>query len=296
MIDETPTTPTPAQRRAWRTPAIIALIAFLLGLGAMIVLLRLNPAWLDRVARPAPAVIAPGQSLAAVAPASRHAPAPAIDLNMLSTREAALAIRIADLELRAARLASDAEMASGYATRAEGLLVAFAARRALDRGLGLGYIEEQLRSRFGARQPRAVATVLQAARAPVTIEDLRGGLDAIATDLMTGTTRDGWLTSLRRELGNLVVIHEAGTPSPLPADRLARARRMLQAGQVEAALSEVARMPGAAQADRWTDAARRYIRARHAIDEIESAAIQGSVGPLPSAPTAPPAFVPPEPR
>lgn len=303
MIDDMPTTVSaPARTPAWRTSAIIALVAFLLGIAAMGLLLRTYPGWLaGLMAMPAPVTAAKGQPVVIVPAADpAAAAAPVIDLNLLSTREAALAAKLADLEARMANIGSDAQAASGYATRAEGMLVAFAARRALDRGLGLGYVEEQLRDRFGALQPRAVATILQASREPVTIEDLRVGLDGIAADLVTGTARDGWLASLRREIGNLVVLHGVGTPSPLPADRLARARRMLQAGQVEAALGEVARMPGAAQAERWTDAARRYIRARQAIDEIESAAIQGNVGATPSAtartPDGLPAFLPPQPR
>ncbi len=83
------------------------------------------------------------------------------------------------------------------------------------------------------------------------------------------------MASLRRELGNLIVLHRADTPSPLPADRLTRARRTLEAGHVEAALAEVARMPGADSAERWTTAARRYIGARQALDTIETAAILG---------------------
>jgi hypothetical protein len=186
-------------------------------------------------------------------------------------------------------------------------LVAFAARRALDRGLGLGYIEEQLRLRFGSVQPRAVATVIQASREPVTLEDLRMGIEAIAPQLVTGAPSDGWAASFKRELSNLIVLRREGTPSPRPADRLERARRMLAGGQVEGALAEVARLPGATNAENWTSAARRYIDARKALDVIETAAIlgQGSTAmpgapaapdsPDATAPAAPAEFVPPEP-
>ena len=115
----------------------------------------------------------------------------------------------------------------------------------------------------------------------MTIEDLRVGLDAIASELKTGAASEGWAASFRRELGNLIVLHRADTPSPLPADRLARARRTLEAGHVEAALAEVARMPGASRADGWTTAARRYIGARQALDTIETAAILGQGAPAP---------------
>ena len=49
---------------------------------------------------------------------------------------------------------------------------------------------------------------------------------------------------------------------------------MLEGGQVEAARAEVARLPGAAQATNWMEAARRYIATRHALDVLESAALR----------------------
>jgi hypothetical protein len=198
----------------------------------------------------------------------------ALDPAALASREATLAGQLTALEARTAAVTSDAAAAAAQAGRAEGLMVAFAARRALDRGAGLGYLEEQLRSRFGRVQPRAVAYIDQAARQPVTLEDLRQGLDAIGPGLSTASGED-WLTSLRREVGGLVVLREAGTPSPRPADRLARARRLLDSGQVEAARAEVARLPGAGDAGNWMQAAERYVLSRRALDVIENAAIMG---------------------
>lgn len=201
-------------------------------------------------------------------------PTGALDPATLATREAALAGQLTALEARTATVTTDAGAAASQATRAEGLLVAFAARRALDRGLGLGYLEEQLRARFGVSQPGAVATIIQAARQPTTLEALRQGLDAVAPNIAT-VADDSWWRSLRRELGTLVVLRKAGTPSPLPADRLARAKRLLDGGQVEAARAEVARLPGAGDAAHWTEAAGRYITARDALDRVENAAILG---------------------
>ncbi len=60
--------------------------------------------------------------------------------------------------------------------------------------------------------------------------------------------------------------------------RRSRARRLLEAGQVEAARAEVARLPGAAQAGNWMDAARRYVLARQALDVIENTALIGQAG------------------
>ena len=66
--------------------------------------------------------------------------------------------------------------AVGNADRAEGLLVAFAARRALDRGVALGFLEALLRQRFGDSQPQAVGMIITAAREPVTLQELQDGL------------------------------------------------------------------------------------------------------------------------
>lgn len=269
-----------APASGWRNVAILGAIAFVAGLGAMALLLHFYASWF--APKPVATVTVP---LATTASGGKQTPvvivpgggttAPAIDLAALTVRENDLATRLADLEARTANVGVEARVASGFATRAEGLMIAFAARRQIDRGQPLGFLEAQLRERFGANQGAAVGTIIQAAGDPVTIEDLRAGLDVIAPELATGVTKDGWIGSFRRELGNLIVLHRADTPSPLPADRLTRARRMLQNGQVEAALAEVARMPGAAQGGRWINAARRYIGARQALDTIETAAIQG---------------------
>ena len=45
--------------------------------------------------------------------------------------------------------------ASGNAARAEGLLIAFSARRTLERGNDLGYLGDQLRLRFGDAEANA---------------------------------------------------------------------------------------------------------------------------------------------
>jgi hypothetical protein len=187
----------------------------------------------------------------------------------------ALAARVAELEQRLSRITLQAESASGNASRAEGLLVAFAVRRALDRGLSLGYLDAQLRLRFGDDQPNAVKTIIDTSREPVTLEQLRAELDTMAPQLV-GRGDDGngslW-TGLRRELGELFVVRAAGTQSPRASERLDRARRYLAAGQADLAIAEVEAMPGSEVASEWLIDARRYHEARRALDLIETAAI-----------------------
>ena len=125
-------------------------------------------------------------------------------------------------------------------------------RELIDRGQPLGYLEEQLRTRFGGSEPRAVTVLIMASRQPVTLETLRQGLDTLSPELVVNAS-DGWWEGLRQELGRLIVIREATAPSSNPNDRLARAQRLLDSGQVEAARAEVTRLPGAgaASAQAW---------------------------------------------
>ncbi len=124
----------------------------------------------------------------------------------------------------------------------------------------------------------------------MTLEDLRQGLDTIAPDI-TASTGDGWLDTIQHQIDSLVVLRKAGTPSTIPADRLARVRRLLEAGQVEAARAEVARLPGANQASNWMEAAGRYVQARRALDAIENAALIGQPGQPQPAPVVMPSPV-----
>jgi hypothetical protein len=220
----------------------------------------------------APAAAAPPEAPDYTPPAPQTAVAAAIDPATLVGREAALSAQLAALEARTNTVSADTAAAGGQAGRAEALLVAIASRRALDHGQGLGFLEVQLRDRFGALEPRATATVIDTGRRPVTLEDLRQGLEGIAPAVVSGAG-NGWLASLREELGHLVVLRQEASPSSLPADRLARARRLLDGGQVEAARAEVVRMPGAEAASNWLDAARRFVLARRALDVLESTAL-----------------------
>ena len=58
------------------------------------------------------------------------------------------------------------------------MLVAFAARRAIDRGVALGYLEPLLVQRFGRQNQAAVATIVTASRNPVSLDALIADLKA----------------------------------------------------------------------------------------------------------------------
>lgn len=186
---------------------------------------------------------------------------------------ATLEARMAALSAQIDSISGQAAAAGGNAARAEGLLIAFAARRALDRGAPLGYLEGELRLRFGNAQPRAVATIISAAHAPVTLADLQAGLDEIAPALAGTQTRTDWWTATKRKLGSLIIIRKANAPSPAPRQAIERARTLLASDRAGAALSEIERLPNHAKAENWIQDAREYNEARRALDVIEAAAI-----------------------
>lgn len=229
--------------------------------------------WFGAARTPAAASVAagaPASPLPVTVPAAASPVAPA--LPMLAAREAALAGQVAALEARAAAVTADAAGAGGQAARAEALLVAAAARRRVDRGEPLGYLEEQVRLRFPA-DAGATDVLIRAARVPVTLDMLLQELDGLAPGLSGGPADEPLADRIRREIGGLVVLRRAGSPLPGPAERLGRARRMLRSDQVEAAAAEVAMLPGASRAAGWQDHARRYRLARQALDVLERSAL-----------------------
>jgi hypothetical protein len=161
---------------------------------------------------------------------------------------------------------------------AEALLVSFAARRALDRGAPLGFLEDQLRLRFGDAQPNAVTTVIEAASTPITLDQLLAGLDTLTPTLTAGPPTDSAWARIQRELSGLFVIRRESAPSPEPKLILDRARILLETGKTEEAIGEIRRLPGASAATDWMAAARRYDGARRALDVLETAAMLDTHG------------------
>ena len=201
------------------------------------------------------------------------APIPAPNAAGFESAQTAMGVRMAELEQRMTKLNLDAEAASGNAARAEGLLIASAARRSVERGAPLGYLEDQLKLRFGNAQPNAVATLAEISRSPVTLDALEQGLSALEPSLIDMPRDANVVTRVRDELSNLFVIRRASAPSPAPEKRYERAKVFLETGRAQAAIDEVQRMPGHDAAQAWLALAQRYVRAQRALDLIETAAI-----------------------
>ena len=257
-------TQTTARRRSpWRVIALTVLGAFLLGGVSVWLVLRAGD-----LAVPELLSIKNGES----APAADAADA-AAQAGEFEGQQGELDQRIAEMEQRLARIDVQADAAAGNAARAEGLLIAFAARRAIERGDRLGYLADQLRMRFGAAEPDAIRAVLAIEREPVTLDQLLAKLDGLAPKLGGGGASEGTFDWLSRELGELFVVRREDTPSPAPERRLDRARQFLESGRTEAAIAEVRNLPLAGSAGDWIADAERYAAAQRGLERIEAAAI-----------------------
>ena len=254
---------------SWSARLLIGLVLIIAGAAAAIWILGhyAPAARFLGVAPPAPVqtLLTPKPVVTNPPPAQQAAPAP-VDSE-----------RVAQLEARLARVENATQRAEGFAGRADALVVAFAARRAIDRGVALGYLEPLLIDRFGAQHQQAVATIITASRQPVRLNDLVVEYQSLGPELRRGGPQESWWSGVRRELGSLVEIHRADRPATNPEARYARAAQRLASGEVDQALAETMRLPGAIGAGAWVGKARRYIAAHRALDEIESAALLGGM-------------------
>lgn len=214
------------------------------------------------------------QLVTSPAPTPTPTSAPVID-TATQAQLADTATKAAMLEQRLAELNSQAIAASANATRAESLLLAFAARRAIERGQPLGWIETQLRARFGATQGAAVDRIVAAGAAPVTLSQLSEQFELLGPELAGGTSNESTWDWLSRQASGLFVIRHDDMPSPSPESRLTRTRAYIAGGKIEAAVAEVERLPGRTAATDWLAHARDYTSVERALDQLEAAALMG---------------------
>ncbi|QIL01576.1 hypothetical protein G7078_01410 [Sphingomonas sinipercae] len=252
----------------WTARLLLALVLILLGAAAATWgLARYQPAArLLGVTPSTPPAMAPRQQLIAVP-------------QVVATPPAGVEAQVAELRSRLERVENAATEAQGSAGRADALVVIFAARRAIDRGVALGYLEPLLVERFGVRHPQAVATIVTGSRSPVRLGDLVAQYGGLERQLTGSNSQDGGWERLKREFGSLVQVRRSDEPSSRPQARAARAAASLRAGEVDAALAETMRLPGARNAGGWIASARQYVAVHRALDELESAALLGNEQP-----------------
>jgi uroporphyrinogen-III synthase len=259
-------------RRSTRNQLAVALLAFALGAAVAGWL-----GWNGYLGTKLPAgseiqpVAAPESEEARIAALGDPVPPPTAEeqLKAVGTVEG----RLAMLEDRLSRLDLQSNAASGNAARAEGLLIAFATRRMIDRGEPLRYLADQLRLRFTNAQPRAVETIIDFSENPVTLDELIARLEAMGPELTQSSDEESLWTKITRALGEMFVLRRDSSSVMTPEARIDRAKVMLIARRIPEAIEQVERMPGAQAAGRWTVDAWRIAEVASALDLLETAAM-----------------------
>lgn len=251
----------PAKSRSAGTTLFVALITFILG-AALVTWLATHGYLATLLPQPEPQPVV-------VATAAPPPPPPAVQMAAIGTVEG----RLAMLEDRLSRVDFQTNTAAGNAGRAEGLLIAFATRRLIDRGEPLGHVANQLRLRFMNAQPRAVQTVIDFSLNPVTIDGLTARLEALSPELTITQSNASLWDRARRQLSSMMVVHRDSAALASPVARIDRARVMLTAHRIDSAIGEVERMPGAEAAETWIADARRYDATQKALDLLETTAM-----------------------
>lgn len=188
-----------------------------------------------------------------------------------------VAAKVAALEKRIAQIDQQDGAAVAFSPSRGGVATALRARRALDSGASLSFIQAQLTQRFGDRYPQAVDALQQLANEPVTLDELRDDI-ARRGDAVIGRGGEASLWSrIQLELGELFMLRERGEPSTSPAHILQRAEEDISKGDLKSAIEKIAALPKNDASDAWLKSARRYQNAKDALDRIERGALSQPV-------------------
>ncbi len=202
-----------------------------------------------------------------------------------------IGLRLAALEARLAR-AETAGAAGGVAgsmasnDHISGLVLAFAARRALETGHSLGPIETELRARYGTTSPHLVEAIANLAKQPITVAELKSELTALQPTLVSSS--DNWWDRLTESLSSLATVRKAAVQNDQPAVLFESAQLALDSGNVESALATVAKLPRRGAATDWLLKAKRLATATKALDALEARAFEVTPAPAVVEPSAAP--------
>jgi hypothetical protein len=163
----------------------------------------------------------------------------------------------------------------------EAMLLAIAARRAIENGKPLGGLLPRLQTTFGQTQAQALATLAAAGESPLSNAVLLAEFEEIAPKLSrpAGT---GW-ARIQYELSTLFVLRRSDRAQSPSAARILRIKQNLMAGETPTALRLVRALPGAPNAADWIAKAQKAIAVKGALDTLDRAAISAITAPAPLA-------------
>jgi hypothetical protein len=172
----------------------------------------------------------------------------------------------------------------------EAMLLAIAARRAVENGKSIEILLPRLRMAFGQTSPQALATLAEAGAQPLSNAALLAEFEPLAPQLArpAGT---GW-ERIRYEFSTLFVLRPDDRAKSPSSARLERIKQNLIAGETATALRLVRALPGAPNGADWIAKAEKAVAVMGALDTLDRTAISAITVPsplaLPLAPIAPP--------
>jgi hypothetical protein len=176
----------------------------------------------------------------------------------------------------------------------EAMLLAIAARRAVENGKSLYTLLPRLQKAFGQTNPKALATLAESGEQPLSNAALLAEFETLGPQLArpAGT---GW-DRIRYELETLFVIRRGDrAPSPSSA-RLERIKQNLILGETATALRLVRGLPGAPNGADWIAKANKAVAVKVALDTLDNAAMSAITAPTPLTLPVPPIIPVPAPE
>lgn len=260
-------------RKSWLRRLALPLLFFAGGIGAAGWFVTSTEIGRNAVAIPPPAPIL-------VDPA-RLAPPPA------NAPSADLGIRIGALEARLAQAeaATGPGAATGTSSRVTGLVLAFAARRAWERGQPLGEIESELRGHFANNELRFVDTISRNAKLGITNQKLKASFAELVPEI-AGANATLW-ERFSNGMSSIISIRSGANGREGPEGLLNKAKVAVEAGDFETAINKLEQHPRRASAQKWLDDARQYVEMEKALDALEASAFAAPAAPQSTTPAAP---------
>jgi len=199
------------------------------------------------------------------------------------TKTDAVVAKVQELEKRIESIGNIETSSAGYPAPQNDVATALRARRAIESGASLGYIENQLGQRFGDRFPQAVDAIGNLAQSPVTLSELRDDIARNGSRMIgRGSDASIW-ERFNLELDELFMLRKRGDASTSPAHILQLAEENIGKGDLAEAIKKIQELPENNATKSWLEVAQRYQNANNALDILERAAL--------AAPTATPLLV-----
>jgi hypothetical protein len=186
---------------------------------------------------------------------------------------------LAMLDALAAELSRTRNAVAQTDSRTRDLFLLSVARRMVEVGRPLTPIEDVIDARFRADDGAAVEALSAWSAAPQTRETLQSRLETLAQTPATDEAASWW-DRLKRRLSGLVTVRGEAPEGPDSEALMAQARDAMAAGDLGLAISALGDGDWPPAVAQWVQDARTLQAAEHALDRLETSALESGVAAL----------------